>query len=69
MTAQHALWTDPHWSDAFAIGDKVSSSYTNNRGVVVGKEPGRHLLIEWERTERWAPYVVRHSSPLGLVKA
>lgn len=68
MTEQHALWNDPHWSDAWSIGDRVSSSFTGNTGVIVGKEPGRHLLVEWSASDRWSEYVVRHSSPLGLVK-
>lgn len=67
MTAE-PLWQEPSWVDAFPVRTRVRSSFTGNSGVVVAVSPGRHILVEWAETDRWKPYLVRHSSPQGLTK-
>lgn len=66
MSAQESLWPAPLWTSRYEVGDRVCSAYTHNQGTVVTVVAGRHLLVRWDATERWEPYVVRHSSPQGL---
>jgi hypothetical protein len=62
------LWEEPSWTESWPIRTAVLSTYTQNRGVVVGVRPGRHLLIEWQSQGGRDGYVVRHSSDQGLRK-
>lgn len=63
--SQYPLFSDPHWVDAWHVGDRVTSSHTNNTGVIEIVKPGRYLLIRWALP---TPHATRHHSPLGLVK-
>ena len=63
---QFPLFTDPHWTDLYAVGDHLTSSWAMNDGVVEIVKPGRYVLVRWSRP---TPHATRHHSPLGLVKA
>lgn len=69
MTEQHALFSDPVWTDAYAEGDRVLSGFTGNRGTVVEVVTGRHLLVKWQNWRNEPDgYIARHSSPHGLIR-
>ena len=66
MSEQQPLFSDPHFTERFAIGDRVRNRWTNNCGEVTEVVQGRHLLIRWGPSYGGEGHVTRHGSDLGL---
>jgi hypothetical protein len=66
MSAQELrLFTEPAWTDAFTVGDRLRNLHTGNLGTVRSIAAGRHLLVAWEQWQS-GPWSCRHHSDRGL---
>ena len=56
----------PHFTDSFAVGDRVRSTHTGNVGVVTAVVRGRHVWVRWSATEFRKAAKVQHLTADGL---
>lgn len=56
----------PHFTDDFAVGDRVRSVYSGNVGVVTTVVRGRCVWVRWSATEFRKAEKVQHLTADGL---